>query len=337
MSSLRELAKNPYLLSALMVVFDQTPEGYLPRNNGRLFQSLVKALGKRESLRSTTGWVPFAEKFEVIEKSLSQLAFEMIDKDTGTEVSLEFALAVASREILEAAFSANYLDFLDNRVRFYHQLLQEYFAAAHLRRVDAVAIYRRDGKTEEVRGPKTLTIINAPKWNETFVSLAGITGKIDRHISEFKNVNLLLAARSTLDTNIADQTREEIVNELLQYATEWEQGGDVRYNNTIAEMLSIVSEQAPELLIKKLGDKDSHVRAVCATALGLIGDSKAIPALIPVLTQNSKEVDNAYWQLTGFVSYQTIETVSSVAIWVLQKIGTLEALQAIETWKSQKA
>jgi hypothetical protein len=45
---LSHLARNPYLLAALIYIYQNGPDGDLPRNTGQLFQGLARALWVRE-------------------------------------------------------------------------------------------------------------------------------------------------------------------------------------------------------------------------------------------------------------------------------------------------
>ena len=49
------LARNPYMLAALIYLFIQIPEGELPRNTGTLFRRLVRALWEREPVQAIAG------------------------------------------------------------------------------------------------------------------------------------------------------------------------------------------------------------------------------------------------------------------------------------------
>lgn len=129
---LYHLAKNPYMLAALIVVFDNSENQELAVNNGRLFQKLTRALAKREAYRQSPGWNPLEEKFPEIERLLATLAFYMLRDHKGTVTTLEYATKVLDIYTLQAASSANYIDINGNHVSYYHQLMQEYFAAVHL-------------------------------------------------------------------------------------------------------------------------------------------------------------------------------------------------------------
>jgi hypothetical protein len=49
------LACNPFFLTALMIVYRNSPNGELPLNNGELMRALVKALWERERQKQTSG------------------------------------------------------------------------------------------------------------------------------------------------------------------------------------------------------------------------------------------------------------------------------------------
>jgi len=120
------------MLTALIIVVNGSENKELPVNNGQLFQMLIRALAKREAKRLSTGWLPFEERFSTIEKALANLAFAMIDEEKGTEVALQYSLKYLNNEIIQSATSANFLELTASTVRFYHQLMHEYFAAQYI-------------------------------------------------------------------------------------------------------------------------------------------------------------------------------------------------------------
>ena len=125
------LARNPYFLSAFIIIYSNAPNEELPKNSGTLSRGLVKALWKREQSRNQ-----FTQDFGNVELEFARLAFAMIDSDMPVDVSREYALLfLGSEEILRMGKNANYLTININNVRFYHQLIQEYFAAIGLSRV----------------------------------------------------------------------------------------------------------------------------------------------------------------------------------------------------------
>jgi hypothetical protein len=55
------LARNPYMLGALVYLYQHIPDGDLPRNTGTLFRELVRRLWELERDRDTLGWIPFEQ------------------------------------------------------------------------------------------------------------------------------------------------------------------------------------------------------------------------------------------------------------------------------------
>jgi hypothetical protein len=60
------------LLTCLLVLHRDAPDGELPRNMGALFRRLVRYLWGREQSRQTRGWVPFEQG----EARLASFAFQ---------------------------------------------------------------------------------------------------------------------------------------------------------------------------------------------------------------------------------------------------------------------
>lgn len=135
-----QLSKNPYLLAALIFVYQQSPAGDLPRNNGILMQALTRALWDRERQKHMPGWIPFEE----MERHVSGLAFRMLNRGLATDTTQRWVLQNlrigstfqdspdSAEDFLKTLQDAHLIDIRDNTVRFSHQLIQEYFAAIEL-------------------------------------------------------------------------------------------------------------------------------------------------------------------------------------------------------------
>jgi hypothetical protein len=185
--TLFDIAWNPYLLTCLIVLHRNAPGGELPRHMGLLFGRLVKQLWERERLRQTRGWVPYAEA----EARLGAIALRMIDENLSTTLLEGAARATLDGDLLHVCASANILVVEDHGVRFYHQLLQEYFAAVEIERVgpDAVIAAREVLITNRWR-------VEAPRrWDEVLVALCGITSDTDGVLGKISERDLDLAAR----------------------------------------------------------------------------------------------------------------------------------------------
>jgi hypothetical protein len=83
-----DLTKNPFLLTALLVIYANSRNSLLPSRRGELFERLVSTLWEREQQRNTFGWIPQRD----MEVALSRLAVSMIEGDMPTRVSIEYAL-----------------------------------------------------------------------------------------------------------------------------------------------------------------------------------------------------------------------------------------------------
>jgi hypothetical protein len=185
-SSLFSLAQNPYLLSALIFLYRNTSE--LPRNTGRLFQALTQTLWERERLKQTHGWIPS----EQMESSLAKLAFYMIHEGMSTNVPYPYALQqIGNGKLLRAAESANLIEIEGTKVHFYHQLMQEYFAAIHLLNNESLI-------NDFIEPSFEISAYRINKeWDSVIVALSGIITRdsIAEFIQTLMDVNLPLAAR----------------------------------------------------------------------------------------------------------------------------------------------
>jgi formylglycine-generating enzyme required for sulfatase activity len=138
---LREMARNPFNLSLLVAAWrdNQRDMG----NRGRLLEWFVGELFAREERLAHRGWL----RREVQITALAQLAFAMQEQGESTTLPLKTAraalpqtvevdgdeIALKPADLFRFARAATLLDpALDQDVRFYHHLLQEYFAALEL-------------------------------------------------------------------------------------------------------------------------------------------------------------------------------------------------------------
>ncbi|MBM3726976.1 MAG: DUF4062 domain-containing protein [Acidobacteria bacterium] len=166
---IREMARNPVMLTALAVV--HWNERRLPEQRAELYQSILKWLAEA---RQGEGRMP-AQKLLVV---LAELAYAMLSHRKGRQVELEKneaadvlvpkhfanrveALAFLEREELDSGIIAS----SGASVRFWHLTFLEHLAAVHL-----------TGLTEEPRREELLRDGNAfrPEWRETVLLLAGI-------------------------------------------------------------------------------------------------------------------------------------------------------------------
>jgi len=138
------LGRNPYMLLMTAQVYVGAG-GELPSDRAQLFAAFVDTLLERERKRHPAKWIDAGRQ----KNGLAALAYAMqAEGERGTAVDREWALAhlcqavpdCDAKRLLYLATSATLLDApdVDNiSVRFYHQLLQEYFTARYI--VDGAA------------------------------------------------------------------------------------------------------------------------------------------------------------------------------------------------------
>ncbi len=214
--SLRSLARNPYLLTCLMVLYEDTGQS-LPRNLGLVFHRLAQFLWSREFKRQTRGWLPFDET----QARLADLAFAMIEEDCPTSVPRSYVLnrldiAGLGEGLLNAARSATILESDGNEIRFSHQLMQEYFAAVRFGQVDVdTRIKQQEFRTGDRFSPGYWGPI-AGKWDEVVMAACGLNSDADQLISAIAQKNVFLAARCALTAeSMHRDTVVKVTRELL--------------------------------------------------------------------------------------------------------------------------
>jgi len=185
------LSRNPYLLLMTGQVYAGAG-GELPANRAQLFAAFVDTLLGREEKRHPKGWI----EAERQEDGLAALAYAMqMERGRGTTVEREWALGQLcqavpdcdAERLLYLATSATLLDADGATVRFYHQLLQEYFAAREMgQRVAAGELLDRYWPPDHWWEPSG--------WEETAILLAGMEPDASALLEGLAVVNPVVAA-----------------------------------------------------------------------------------------------------------------------------------------------
>lgn len=201
-----QLARNPFLLSVLVLVFTRSPDGKLPQNKGTLLKQLVAELWRQEALIQPET----ALDFESFENALANLAFAMIDQSMPVYVPCDFALHyTGDPELLQAATRGRFLEEQSGTVRFSHQLMQEYFAALGLARV-GLATRMAQPQFDEL-GRRI-----AGKWDPVIVALCGSERNPDAAVRAVAEVDTLLALECiSSGIGVTGATRELIISQAL--------------------------------------------------------------------------------------------------------------------------
>jgi formylglycine-generating enzyme required for sulfatase activity len=174
---LMPLCRNPYMLFLVCEQFEDKQK--LPDNRGALFAGFVDdLLAREEELARERGETPMDA--DMIRHALTNLAYAMQTSQTGTEISRAEAEQLLSSVVgapdpallLRLAAAASLLD-VGEKVRFTHQLLQEYFAA---RRMEADMLAE---KSPAAFWPPD-SWWETHTWDETAIILAGMRDEPER-------------------------------------------------------------------------------------------------------------------------------------------------------------
>ncbi|MBI5669304.1 MAG: HEAT repeat domain-containing protein [Chloroflexi bacterium] len=265
-----QMARNPFLLSALIAVYLRSPDHILPPNMGQLLKRLVDELWA--SRPSTASDVPFV----IVETALADLAFNMIDADMPVYVPQTYVLQNIGQEmILEAALAANLLKSDDNQIRFSHQLLQDYFASLNLDRVGLPTRLSAPQFNQKIQRIPT-------KWDNAIIILASNAPNPDSVVLNVAEVDPYLALRCALSAvYITERTYRAITRQTLETMQ-----GDRRI--ALARVfMGIDDEKAMLILFEVMRDAAWPVRQFAATVLGEI----ELP-LLPGLAQAIEDLED---------------------------------------------
>lgn len=303
---LASLIRNPYMLAALIFLYQQPGAQQLPHNNGALFARLTRALWRREQQRGAAGWRPIDQ----VESAFAKLAFAMLDEDRPIDVPRDYALGhLGDESLLLLGASASFLSLGEGTVRFYHQLFQEYFAAVELASRDwgpFIEPYELDVQQWHVR-------VKAHKWDEPLVALCGLLPEPSGLARRVAEANPFLGARCLqggvdLSPDIVRQLARAIFDRLLsdferleREASEfrskyyaggsgmWEDMADGRENDIprladhAARVLADIGRPALPAMKEALSSPAPYVRYVSLSARGEIAPREAVPELVRAL------------------------------------------------------
>ena len=240
-----DLFRRPLMLQLLCAVYEHNRKigkaVPLPENFGQLFNAFVEMLMTREERKDLP--LPGVYDANVQKDTLGQLAFALMDTvrpteginvRSGTTVPIKEAraylpessynsqhrpVAINPDDLMDVAAGEGILEFPPDRsqVRFWHQSLQEYFAALELHQrldtdEDLTRIFQPPWwweheapafvRTEENRY-EPLPPPDSTGWEETVIMLSGIHPAIDELIHGVLAKNPLLAGRC-LDEGLSD-------------------------------------------------------------------------------------------------------------------------------------
>ncbi len=214
-----------------------------------------------------------------------------------------------------------------------------------------------EGRREKDRAAMSLAAIGDPAV-EALIELlknedsvvrefsAGALGRIQSEKAVESLIDALLdqdrRVRSAAATALGKIQSEKALQPLMSSLND--ENSSVRYN--AAEAVGrIGSEQAVDALVAGLNDERNYVRVAIATALGRIGSERTVDPLIRALKDEDNQVRQAsVLALLKTKSEKAVEPliealtdedweVRLYAVEALERIGTLEALKAIDEYK----
>ena len=251
-----ELLRTPFFLKLLV---DQAEAvGEVPKGRAGLFTNFVRQSLHREVERDNPIFAPGAliterdykrvasasrwkSPYELPERgvlfaTLSKLAYTMQQSWTSGEtmqvrldydVALEVIGHARAEDIFDAGFSLALLDDERDRdeIMFYHQLLQEYFAARILARSADLELLRIEWRTDHVR-PILADVIGdlnpadplppmpTTGWEETAVLAAAMAEEPEVFVKKMQRENLSLAGRCAAQPDVIERIGDASLDEL---------------------------------------------------------------------------------------------------------------------------
>jgi formylglycine-generating enzyme required for sulfatase activity len=241
--SLLKLARNPYMLTVMIDVF--TEDGRLGRNRSELMTRFTEILMKwAKDKCPSEDWLD-----ETVQRdALAMMAFEIQDRaGFGTLVKTVQAKAVMPVQVqpdanwpalpsppdkvLDLAASAHIIEMTGDRsaLRFYHQLLQEYYAACEMLKRDPDRLEKmwrwccwlEKDMLKWIRPENNYDPLPPPpptNWEETTIMAAGLMPENDdRLVQALLEVNPVLAGRCLHEgrAEVAPEIRQAVVERLL--------------------------------------------------------------------------------------------------------------------------
>ena len=285
---IQNIASNPLMLTALIVSHICHVKEYendfvsLPKNKGLLFKKLISFLWKWEREHFTPGWVSYTE----MEDSFSKLAFKMIEDDLGTEVEQSYAEnnCRLSPSFLEVAKSAHIIDIDGENMRFYHQSMQEFFAAVEMKRI---GFSTKLQKLKFDKGGRKET-----KWDQVIITLCNISSNPDQVIDQvLKEGDFYLAAICICnDSRVSQAYVDRTVTGLVKLT----ENAWLDYAGRLAaadKALEKIGSSAIPSLRQILDNEEvkTSLKTRVVEILGSIGDSSVIPSLGKLLNSQKEK------------------------------------------------
>ena len=254
-------ARNPYLLTALLYLFEQHPGERLPLDAGRLLARLAETVWEQQRGREPA-MPPWSHAID----AHIRLARSMDPDQMGDDLTPAQVVSIFVGESLPAASVAAGLLVHDGEfVRFEHDLLRAYFLA------EAFAGVGSDGFLTWCRG-------HTAHWQTTALAWSGLSAQADEFLDKlhWTDASELIGRGFVAGPAAVRRHVERAMSDL--FAGEW------RTFQPVLTGLTRVGDQAVPALVAGLASaSDEQAKARIAYVLGRIGGAGAVAALRPML------------------------------------------------------
>jgi hypothetical protein len=267
-SDLLHLARNPLLLSGLIRIYKSPDfDGRLAQNTGLLFDTLSKMMWNWREIKCLPGW----KEFSIAQSRIAKFAFAMINCGQPTQVPSTFALEyIKDKDLFYVIEKSGIIQNDGDKVRFYHQRVQEYFAAIELSHI---------GLDTKLVNPKIQggTRI-AQMWDGVIVAYCGIASDPDQVMEQVLSVDPYLAAMCFSSGIMIKNTQlvKDAVKVLIQ---DIDRLFDFKDRASVARKSLILfgDESVDDLL--GLVEKEDHISERAVEVLDEIGSANALSGL----------------------------------------------------------
>lgn len=322
-TAIGELARNPYMLSCFIYLYQSRPDEPLPGNTGVLFSKLAQALWVREARRKQRSGQPSPTRWDSAKAGLAGLARMMLESEEGDDLPVVSAIEIlGSGALFQAALEASLIAQNGDFARFYHDLLRAYFAAEALSEADVETF-------------DSWCRANTRHWQSVAVAWSGISGKADEYLRQlhWQDASELLSRGYAASE---DAIRKPFGRALEELAIDhW------RNFQPAMDALTLIGRPIVAFLAEELASKNADLRAKVAFVLGRIGDASAVDALVPLLDDPSADVqgrvatallniggDSALSALSKRITDES-KSLRSQAAEAIGKLGTLGAIDSL--------
>ena len=290
-NNLQQLVSNPYLLSALIIIYKNENNNQLPRNKGILLSRLIKKSWKIERQKSITELLPYKD----VEIYFANLADYMVQQKI-LILKCEKAISILNKDknLLRIGKDANLLAIKDDTVRFKNRLIQDYFLAVKFKDKDLDLVIKK----YNISNGKRLRQI----WDSPVIALSGLENDPDKLIKQITKKDPFLAAMClNSGVKVNYDTLEFIVSELILIfdITIKDDFEEIKRKENIWKTKKILSRE----YLNRLGTKiipilgkflldpknNAFIKCAIIDLLGMYNDTRTIPFLSEIVKDPSIE------------------------------------------------